>query len=157
MSHRLLFIALVLVSACKKNEPTPPPPAPAPAAQPAQVRREGPTLKVTVDGKPAAEWTQERLASVTPLQIKNHGGEDRLVWPLRDVARKLVGEKARVVSLSGDDDKIEILASAWADSSRKLVVRPGHRGSYKALWVGSDGSAGDALIRGVHSVEIVTN
>jgi hypothetical protein len=154
MSHRLLLIALVLVPACKKTAPPPPAPTPAPAAQ---VRREGPALKVIVDGRPAGEWTQERLAGVTPLQIKNHGGEDRLVWPLRDVARKLVGEKARVVSLAGDDDKIEILASAWADPTRKLVVRPGHRGSYKALWVGADGSAGEALIRGVHSVEIVTN
>jgi hypothetical protein len=148
-----MLLPLLLTLACKDKSSVPAPAA-APSAQ--RIPVEGDTIQIFVNGKPVTDWTPDRFSAVTPLKLKNHGGEDRLAWPLRELTRSLVGGSARVVNLVNDDEeKVAIAPSEWNDPSRTLVMRPSHRGGYKVQWMDAHGSSGDALLKSVRRLDIV--
>jgi len=150
----LLPLALCLTAACHDRGAPPAAIAPA-AASPASAPPRD-QLQVLVNGQPSAAWDPARLQRVTPLRLRNHEGEDRVAWPLRDVTRALVGASARVVALVNDQQqRVAVAPAEWSDPTRTLVMRPTHRGGYKVHWVDADGTSGEALLKGVRQIEIV--
>jgi hypothetical protein len=158
------LLLLCAVSACHKSPPAGKN-ASASAAPQAAGRRGaggehrrgdavGAPLEVVVNGKPVAAWTPAQIASAPGISMTNANGEQKQGFPLKALAQKLVGQKARIVALDSDDDRVAIDEKAWNDPSRVLVIKLSHRGEYKAHWV-AGGVADDAFLKGVRRIEVV--
>ena len=135
----------------------------APAAQtepPRHARSDGErkpsqTVTVKVNGKPAAAWTADRLDAMPVLALVNKNGESREGWWLKDLAQKFVGPSARVVSIVGaSGEKLDVEQKDWQDSSKFLVLKVSHKGDYKIHWATRDGSADDAVLKGVKEIDL---
>ena len=173
---RPIVLCLALV-ACSKADPAPSPspdPAPAPATQPAAAppgsgaaeaphedrheKATAPTvidIQVTVDGKPA-HWQADDFAKVDKFVGKNNDGDARDVWSLRDLAHKLVGPTARVVSITGDHTE-PLASDAWTNAARNPIVHNTRKGHLKFRWTDQDGAwQKDIVVKDVTKLEIVT-
>jgi hypothetical protein len=110
-------------------------------------------LEVKIAGKEPQSWTLETLAKVPHLPGEADGGRE--AWSLRDLAKTLVGPKARVVAVVGDDGKKVIEKSAWEDKTRTPVLRATRDDAkLKFRWLEKDGSLGEAEVRVVKGLEI---
>jgi hypothetical protein len=151
LSNLILALPFVFLG-CKRSSPAGVPVVPEAAAARAAPSK-GPQLKVTVDGAPAAAWTQERLAAITQQAVVNSNGEKALGWSLRDVTRALAGG-ARVAALVDDEGtRVEVDAGQWRDASATPLLRTNHRGEFKAQWV-KNGEAGEAILKHIQRVEL---
>src|SRR5438477_10152374 len=53
-------------------------------------------LQIIVDGKPAGEWTMEKMKAVKTGSVAGAGESGKEGWSLHTLATELVGPKARV-------------------------------------------------------------
>lgn len=156
-------MALVLGSAaCHRTSPAAPTPSAAVPPKAAHARDheagrgQAPAgaLEVLVNGRPAAAWSPEQVAAARPVSMTNQNGEQRDGWPLKALTRSLVGEKARVVAIASEDERVTIDEKSWNDPARTLVLQLSHRGEYKARWL--QGAASDeAFLKHVRRIEVV--
>lgn len=110
-------------------------------------------LQVKIAGKDPQSWTLETLAKVPLLPGEADAGRE--AWSLREIAKTLVGPKARVVAVVGDDGKKVIDKSAWEDKARTPVLRATRDDAkLKFRWLEKDGSLGEAEVRVVKGLEI---
>ena len=165
MTRRYLMVFAITFTAGCHRAPTKPAAGTAPVA-PAQAARvhhqaggqadgqaAGAPIEVIVDGKPAPDWTPERLASGPSMPLTNQNGEQRDAWLLKPLTQSILGPKARIVALDSEDRRVPIDERAWNDPGRKLIMRLSHRGQYKANWMQGDVSD-EALIKGITRIEI---
>ena len=152
---RALVIALI-VAGCSKAEPE----AKVEVAPTAHEDRHEPAiaapklrLDITVDGA-TTSWREDAFAKVPHVVGKNNGGESRDVWSLRELAHALVGPKARVVAVHGNDAKKAIDPAAWNDPARTPIVHTTRRGTLKYRWMDRDGKWGDTELKDVVKLEI---
>jgi hypothetical protein len=117
-------------------------------------QQRGGNIEVVVNGKPVGTWTADQIAAAKAIAMTNQNGDERKGWVVKALARSLLGDKARVVALDTDDDRVTIDEKAWNDPARTLVLHLSHRGEYKAHWV-QGGVADDALVKGVRRIEVV--
>ncbi len=166
MRRGFLLAALLGAAACHRSSPASPSAAPAAPAKAHKTgsgtggggdhrgqQQGGPPLAVVVNGKSVPAWSAAELAKVQTLSITNQNGETRDAWPLKALARALVGDKARVVAIESDDDRVPIDEKAWNDPKKTLVLHLSHRGEFKANWV-QGGVADDALLKGVRQIDL---
>lgn len=161
-----MALAVALTAGCHRGSAKPAASAaPAAPAQVAKVHHQGgggeadgqaagSPIEILVNGKPAPDWTPERLASAPSLPLTNANGEQRDGWLLKPFTQSLLGPNARIVALATDDRRVAIDESAWNDPSRKLIMRLSHRGQYKANWIQS-GVSDEALVKGITRIEIL--
>jgi hypothetical protein len=117
-------------------------------------RKPNQPVAVVVDGK-SATWTAEQLDATPVLELVNKNGESREGWALRDLAAKFVGPKARVTAVVGSGgQKLAIDAKDWQDAKKILIMKVSHKGDYKLHWAMADGSADDAILKGVKEIDI---
>jgi hypothetical protein len=155
-----LILLLVGSAACERKAPAAP--APKAQAEPTRHLRQGgddrkpsAPIDVVVNGKPAVKWTADQLDATPVLDLLNKNGEARQGWALRDLAAKFVGPSARVVAVVGaGGQKLAVDAKDWQDPSRFLVLKVSHKGDYKLHWASRDGSADDAVLKGVHEIDV---
>jgi hypothetical protein len=177
---RPAFALVFCVAACSKADPAPTPspgpaapaPAAAPTAAPAPAaapegsghhedRHDKPVapttidIEVTVDGKPA-HWGADEFAKVDKFVGKNNDGDDRDMWSLRDLAHKLVGPSARVVSITGDHTDA-VATDAWSNAARTPILHNTRKGHLKFRWTDQDGGwLKDDVVKDVAKLEVVT-
>ena len=113
----------------------------------------GSPIEIVVNGKPAPEWTPEKIASGPSLPLTNQNGEQRDAWLLKPLTQSILGPKARIVALATEDRRVAIDERAWNDPTRTLVMRLSHRGQYKANWMQGDVSD-ETLVKGITRIEI---
>lgn len=113
----------------------------------------GSPIEIIVNGKPAPDWTPERIASGPSLPLTNQNGEQRDAWLLKPLTQSILGPSARIVALATDDRRVAIDERAWNDPTRTLVMRLSHRGQYKANWMQS-GVSDETLVKGITRIEI---
>jgi hypothetical protein len=163
-----LIVAVLAAAACKQSAPAP---AAAPPQPPPQMDRargaggaeggEGSQLSeiaVTVDGKPG-RWTAAELGRVKILSIPDEeGGGARQGWSLRDLATTLVGPKAAVRRVVGENGKaVAIEPSSWTDTNRVPALKTNRRGQIKFFWLTAQlAPIPKTDIRAVKELEITT-
>jgi hypothetical protein len=153
MTRLLLVASLLAAAACNRSSASPAKAAPAaapPAAAAAPLGKGD--IEVVVNGKPGA-WTQAQIEKAGSVAMTNQNGEERQGWPLKAVAKTLVGGNARVVAVANTAERVAIDEKQWNDQS--LVLRLNHHGEYKAMWVDSKGNSDEAFLKGVRRVEVV--
>jgi hypothetical protein len=112
-------------------------------------------LSVLVNGKPVAAWTPDQLDATPVVDLTNKNGEARQGWLLSDLSAKFVGAGARVTAVLGaGGERYDIDAAKWQDPTRFLVLKVSHKGDYKLHWAARDGSADDAIVKGVREIDL---
>jgi hypothetical protein len=145
---------LLLLIACKSSEPHHDEPThhedrAEPQSAPSKL-----TLDVTIDGTPAT-WNADAFAKVPPATGTNNNGESREVWSLRDLAHKLVGPTARVVSVANATGSKPIEQAAWDDATRIPILHTTRRGTLKYRWSDAGGKWAGSELNDVTKLEIV--
>lgn len=120
-------------------------------------KKDSPSLVLVRNGKPPVRVGETELAGVPKIAIAGEGEGRREAWSVREVVMRLVGPKARVVSVRGQGaDRQTVERSAWDNGARTPVLRLNRRGLFKFQWVrASDGEPeerGD--VRDVTSIEV---
>jgi hypothetical protein len=130
----ILLSAGLLAAQCKPNRTATPQPKsvrPAPpgpwAHDEAEAQRREPTLglHVRINGKPAADWTAQQLASISAAAVRTKKGESREGWWLAGVAGTLVDAHAKVTAIQAGDQRVAV------DGAAKLMLRVMRDGHYK--------------------------
>jgi len=155
-----MAIAITFTAGCHRGSATPTASVAPAAAAPVKMRHQGggesdgqaagSSIEIIVNGKPAPDWTPDRIASAPSVPLTNQNGEQRDGWLLKPLTQSILGPKARIVALATDDRRVAIDEHAWNDPAHSLIMRLSHRGQYKANWSGSD----EALIKGITRIEI---
>jgi hypothetical protein len=111
------------------------------------------SVRVQIAGKPDAVWTMEAFAKVP------HWGDGgmRDAWSLRDVAKTLVGPKARVTAVAGGGKRKAIEKAEWDDAKRTPLLRPNREEQLKFRWIEKDGALGEAEVKQVDALEITVD
>ncbi len=110
------------------------------------------TLEVTIDGTPST-WKQDVFDRVPHFQAKNHDGDSRDTWSLRELVHSAVGPTARVVAVVGDA-RMPIDPAAWDDPAHTPIVHRTRRGWLKFRWADANGAWQDAAVKEVSGLEI---
>jgi hypothetical protein len=113
-------------------------------------------IQVLVDGKPASDLTIEKLKSIKTGTVAGASDTGKEGWSLHDVARQLVGAKARVIAVSASKTKrLELEPAKWSDPKRVPMLRVNRRGEFKFQWV-IDGTVMplEPEMRSVHVIEL---
>ena len=148
------LVLLVVFVACNKAADTPAAGSahhedrhePATAAPPL-------SLAVTIDGS-AAMWPQAVFDRTTHFESANQDGEARDTWSLRELV-KTIGATAHVTTVIGDKRQ-PIDAAAWADPTKTPIIHRTRRGGLKFRWADSKGKWGEASVKDVTGLEIVS-
>jgi hypothetical protein len=109
-------------------------------------------LEVSVQGQ-ATTWQQDAFDKVAKY-TKGTDGEARDVWSLRELVHQLVGAKARVVSVTGEDGTQAIDAAAWSDEAKTPLLHTTRRGTLKFRWADANGKWGEAGVKDVTKIEV---
>lgn len=132
----ILLSAGLLAAQCNTNRKAAPqrestavrPSPPGPwAHDEAEAQRREPTLSlhVRINGKPAADWTPQQLASISAAAVKTKKGESREGWLLASVAETLVAPHAKVTAIQAADRRVAV------DGAARLMLRVMRDGNYK--------------------------
>lgn len=144
-------LALIVVAACSRSaDPVQPvkhedrhdPALAAPALE----------LSVTIDGT-SSTWQHDVFDRVPHFAAKNHDGDSRDTWSLRELVHATVGPSARVVAVVGDA-RMAIDQAAWNDPDRTPIVHRTRRGWLKFRWADKNGAWQDAVVKEVSGLEI---
>jgi hypothetical protein len=109
-------------------------------------------LAVTIDGS-GSTWQQDVFDRVPHFEAKNHDGDDRDTWSLRELVHSTVGPNARVVAVVGDA-RMPIDRAAWDDPNHTPIVHRTRRGWLKFRWADKNGAWQDAAVKEVTGLEI---
>jgi hypothetical protein len=113
-----------------------------------------PPLRLEVSGAgEATTWDQgafDRVAKYT----KGTDGEARDVWSLRELVHALVGPRARVVAVTGEDGTKAIDAADWGDEAKTPLLHTTRRGTLKFRWADASGKWGESGVKDVTKIEI---
>lgn len=109
-------------------------------------------LEVSVQGK-VMTWDQEAFEKVAKY-TKGTDGEARDVWSLRDLVHQLVGPKASVVSVTGEDGTKEVEAADWGDETKTPLLHTTRRGTLKFRWADANGKWGESGVKDVTKIEV---
>ena len=170
-----LALAVALLGCGQKKEaPSQPPPpsaqAPVAAGGGAQGRAdrdqkaepvapETAELVLVVDGASRGPIGLPQLMAVKPMAVEGDSGEEaKNAWSARDVVAKLVGPKARLVTVKGLNRQVVAVDEAhWRDPARVPVMRINRRGLVKFFWTSPSGEPLDGGdLRGVTELDVVT-
>lgn len=170
---RVLVVAVL--AACSRSSPSAPPapkPAPKPAATTAPAATASPaaerhrhhedrhdpavaapplSLTVRVDGK-AQVWSQDVFDRVPHFTSKNHDGDARETWSLRELAH-VIAPDARVVAVVGATTA-QIAPAAWTDPTHTPILHRTRRGALKFRWADGSGAWGETAVKDVTALEI---
>ncbi|MFZ5470845.1 MAG: hypothetical protein ACOZIN_15575 [Myxococcota bacterium] len=116
-----------------------------------------PPVKVVVKGRPETTWTQEDFDEVEPLEVMSESGdEEQEAWPVRPLAEQLIGPKARLVRVRGENGHmLEIKPEEWRQQEKIPVLRLNRRGLIKFQWVSAskEVTPKDEGLRGVSQLD----
>jgi hypothetical protein len=109
----------------------------------ADARAPSQSLAVQVNGK-SASWSPEQLAAIATSNVPSKQGANRQGWVLGDIARQILGPRARIVRVVGEgSDHLDV---APADT---IFLRVTRDGSYKAVR-----ERDESVVRPVREVEV---
>jgi hypothetical protein len=113
-------------------------------------------VEVRLAGAPTKTWTKATLDSVPKLTAGNLAkeGEARDTWSLRELARVLVGPKARVVAVAGPDERKTVSRAAWDDPKQVPILHTTRRGTLKFRYADAAGAWGDTEVRDVTRIDV---
>lgn len=94
------------------------------------------SLKVAIHGA-ASTWTRAELSKVEPIVLMSKDGDgERDAWPLRELAKALVGASAMPSEVLGEEpSSLRIDAEKWKDATLVPVLRVNRRGRLKLVWL----------------------
>jgi hypothetical protein len=116
-----------------------------------------PVLTALVDGRSPVSLGEAELQRVSAIQVAGDSGDGkRDAWPLRELVRTLVSERAVAFELVGEGGrKLAIDAAAWRDPARIPILRVNRRGLLRFNWVSPAGQPlEDDGLRGVSEIRI---
>lgn len=152
------LLILAVVGGCSKSDAPSEAPTTSKGTHEDRAQKQQKVTDFVVDvtiGDAHEKWTPETFAKVAHYASKNHGGQERDTWSLRELAKTLVGPNARVTKVIGGNTVKEIEAAAWADTARVPIVHSTRRGTLKFRWATSEGVWGDPEANDVMALEIV--
>ncbi|MDB4956588.1 MAG: hypothetical protein JWO36_4157 [Myxococcales bacterium] len=152
---RILACAALLIACGKAADHQPPAPAPTHEDRHDQATSAPElTLEISIDGV-TTTWHRDAFEKTPHFVGSNADGEARNVWSLRELVHQLVGEHARVVSITGADATQAIDPAAWADATRIPILHTTRRGTLKFRWADKDGKWGDSEVKDVAKLVVV--
>jgi hypothetical protein len=94
------------------------------------------SLHVVIHGQPTT-WTRAELAKVDPIVLVSKDGDgERDAWPLRALAKALVGDEAIPSESIGEEPaSLRIDPAKWRDATLEPVIRSNRRGRLKLVWL----------------------